>query len=89
MMKGVDEGSAVVVWDREDYIKEAENQLGDTKTYEEVPACFYVRRTLIVKGLTLVRKRGDVYTDTFKLYFIIKDAKFVRFFLLPKIHKRL
>ena len=29
--------SAVVVWDREDYIKEAENQLGDTNIYDEVP----------------------------------------------------
>ena len=29
VIKGADKGSAVVVWDREDYIKEAENQLGD------------------------------------------------------------
>ena len=37
MIKGADKGAAVVVWDREDYIKEAENQLGDTNIYEEVP----------------------------------------------------
>ena len=29
-------GSAVVVWDREDYIKEAKKQLGDKDIYEEV-----------------------------------------------------
>ena len=33
-IKGADKGSAVVVWDREDYIKEAENQLGDTNIHE-------------------------------------------------------
>ena len=28
--------SAVVVWDRDDYIQEAEKQLGDKEVYEEV-----------------------------------------------------
>ena len=37
VIKGADKGSAVVIWDREDYIKEAENQLGDTNIYENVP----------------------------------------------------
>ena len=37
VIKGADKGSTVVVWDREDYIKEAENQPGDTNIYEEVP----------------------------------------------------
>ena len=36
MIKSADKGSAVVVWDREDYIKEAEKQLGDEQVYEEV-----------------------------------------------------
>ena len=30
VIKGAGKGSAVVVWDREDYIKEAEKQLGDS-----------------------------------------------------------
>ena len=37
MIKGTGKGSPVVVWDREGYIKEAENQLGDTNIHEEVP----------------------------------------------------
>ena len=37
VIKGADKGSAVVVWDREDYIKEAEKQLGEGDVYEEVP----------------------------------------------------
>ena len=36
VIKSADKGSAVVVWDREDYIKEAEKQLGDEQVYEEV-----------------------------------------------------
>ena len=37
VIKGADKGSAVVVWDREDYIKEAEKQLGNSNVYGEVP----------------------------------------------------
>ena len=37
VIKGADKGSAVVVWDRKDYIKEAEKQWGDSDVYEEVP----------------------------------------------------
>ena len=33
VIEGADKGSAVVVWDREDYIKEAEKQLGDSDVY--------------------------------------------------------
>ena len=33
MMKSADKRSAVVVWDREDYIKEGEKQLGDEQVY--------------------------------------------------------
>ena len=32
-----DKGSPLFVWDREDYIKEAEKQLGDSDVYEEIP----------------------------------------------------
>ena len=35
VIKGADKGSAVVVWDREDDLKEAENHLGDSETYEK------------------------------------------------------
>ena len=43
---------------------------------------------IILNTLTNIRKRGDICTDTLN-YFIIKDAKFAKFYLLPKIHKRL
>ena len=37
VIKDADKGSPEVVWDREDYIKEAGKQLGDSEVYEKVP----------------------------------------------------
>ena len=36
VIKGADEGSSVVVWDRSDYLHEASRQLQDQNIYEEV-----------------------------------------------------
>ena len=36
VIKSADEGLAIVLWDREDYIKEAEKQFGDKHVYEEL-----------------------------------------------------
>ena len=35
--KGADKGSAVIVWVRQGYIKEAQKQLGNSDLYEKVP----------------------------------------------------
>ena len=87
-IKGAEKASVVVVWGREDYIKEEENQLGDTNIYEEVPNDAKPLMSIILNTLENICKRGDVCTDTLN-YFLIKDAKFARFYLLPKIQKRL
>ena len=36
VIEGADKGSAVVVWDRDDYINEAEKQLEDKDIHEDV-----------------------------------------------------
>ena len=36
IIKKVDKGSAVVFWERNDYIKEAEKQLGDKSVYQRL-----------------------------------------------------
>ena len=41
-----------------------------------------------MKALEKKRLRGDFSSDTLN-YFLVKDLKFARFYLLPKIHKRL
>ena len=76
------------MWDREDYIKEAEKQLGDEEVYEEVSNDAAPLLKTINGVIAKIRKRGDLKRDTLD-YFILKDPKFARFYLLPKIHKRL
>ena len=88
VIKSTKKGSAVVVWDREDYINEAEKQLGDKDIYEEVNNDPEPLMSTIQKAIEKIRKRGDLNADTIK-YFMVKDPKFARFYLLPKIHKRL
>ena len=82
--KSADQGLSVVVWDREDYIKQAEKQLGDEQVYEEVSQDAAPLLTTINEVIAKIRKRGDLKRDNLD-YFIIKDPKFS---LLPKIHKR-
>ena len=42
----------------------------------------------IHKAIEKSRKKSDLNADTIK-YFMVKDTTFARFYLLPKIHKRL
>ena len=66
-LKGTDKGSAVVVWDKEDYIKEAEKQFGDIDAYEEVPD----DPGLLISTIhRLIGKRGDLKKK--KLFNILK-----------------
>ena len=88
VIKSADKGSAVVVWDRDDYIKEAEKQLGDKEIYEEVCNDPEPIISTIHNAIEKIWLRGDLSADTIK-YFMVKDPKFGSFYLLPKIHKRL
>ena len=88
VIKVADKWSAVVVWNREDYINEAEKQLGDSDVYEEVSDDPEPLISTIHRTIEKIRKRGDLKKETIK-YFEVKDPKFARFYLLPKIHKRL
>ena len=78
----------MVVWDREDYIKEAEKELGDEQVYEKVPNDAAPLLKTINEVIAKIRKRGDLEKDNLGS-FIMKDPKFAGFYLLPKIHKRL
>ena len=83
VIKSADKGSGVVVWDRDDYIKEAEEQLGHKNIYEEVcndPRPFI---STILEAIEKIRKSGHLNADTIK-YFMVKNSKFARFYLLPK-----
>ena len=86
IIKGTGKSSVVVVWDREGYLKEAYKQLGDREVYEEVPNDPNVLINTMMKTLEKICLRGDLTSDTLH-YFLVKDPKFARFNLLPKIHK--
>ena len=86
IIKGADKGFVVVVWVREDYLKEANKQLYDREVYEEVSNDPNALMNTVMKALEKIRLRGDLSSDTLN-YFLVKDPKFARFYLLPKIHK--
>ena len=88
IIKSAEKGSVVVVWDKEDYLKEAYRQLNDKEVYEQFSDDPSVLANTLMKALEKIRLRGDLPKDTLD-YFLVKDPKFARFYLLPKIHKRL
>ena len=89
VIKGADKGSAIVVWDREDYLKEADSQLSDTDVYEEcVTDPLPQLQKAISDTLRGIRDRGDIMAETLE-FFQDVEARLGRFYLLPKIHKRL
>ena len=86
IIKGANKSAAVTIWDCEDYIKEASKQLKDKDVYLEVPNDSSALLNTIFESLRKVRKRGDLSHLTLS-YFLVKDPKFARFYLLPEIHK--
>lgn len=87
MKKNADKGSFVVVWEIQQYRREAYRQLGESSVYELVQnnplesLCARVDEKL--EGL---KNRGSISEDTGK-YLSTRDGKLGRFYLLPKIHK--
>ena len=73
IIKGADKCSVVVVWDREDYLKEAYKQLDDRELYEEVPNNPDFLINTLMKALEELRLRGDLSSDT--LNYFPKDPK--------------
>ena len=88
IIEGADKGSAVVVWDSEDYFKEVYKQLEDKDVYEEVPNDSSILINIIMRALEKIRIRGDFPNDTLN-YFLVKDPRFAPFYHSSKIHKRL
>ena len=78
LIKGADKGYVVVVWDRENYLKEAYKQLDDREVYEKVPNDPNILINTIMKAFEKICLRGDLPSDTLN-YFLVKDPKFARF----------
>ena len=95
--KPSDKGSAVVVWDRTDYLKEAGGrggQLSDEKTYKEIRITDKDQVELVEKSSNLFSnlRRKNQITESENSYFRFKFKKATnlnKFYLIPKIHKGL
>ncbi len=84
-----DKGSATVVMDLEDYIKEAHRQLSDTNYYVKTS----VNRTdfhsqKIGEILSKMLEKGEIDRDTYS-GLVPGNCRTARFYFLPKIHKKL
>ena len=60
--KKADKGSCVVVWDRSDYIKEEEKQLGDSAIYKEINYNKEILSRLVDSSNKYFKKRTVVVT---------------------------
>ena len=60
--KKADKGSCVVVWDRSDYIKEEEKQLGDSAIYKEINYNKKILSRLVDSSNKYFKKRTVVVT---------------------------
>ena len=88
IIKGGNKDFVVVIWDREDCLKEAYRQLDDKVVYEQVPNNPSVLANTLMNTLEKIYLQVDMLKKTID-YFLIKDLNFGRFYLLPKIHKQL
>ena len=70
IIKEIDKGSDVVVWDGENFLKEAEKQLGNKETCEELSSDPISLLISIVKvRLSRVKNRGDIPNETLGNFF--------------------
>ena len=94
VFKKADKGSCVVVLDREDYIAEAERQLGDITVYRDVNFKEQMLQDIAETSNKLFRnlKNEGGITERELKYFTINFKKAINLgnlYLLPKIHKLL
>ena len=92
VIKKTDKGSAVVVWDKVDYIKEAQKQLKDENRYKKVNFKDQNLSELVDKSKHFFNglKTKGCLTDKNLKYFTYqykKTCNLGKLYLLPKIHK--
>ena len=80
VIKPADKGGAVVVWDRNLYIQEAERQLSDSTFYERLDRDFTMDYNKTV--CEVVKEANFQHAPSILSWKILS-----RFYLLPKIHK--
>ena len=89
VIKGADKGSAVVVWGRKEYCEEAYRQLAEREVYERIEGDPTRNLSKSIDGrLQILKNEGIISGENYR-YSKGKESKLDRFYLLPKIHKRM
>ena len=94
VIKPADKGSCVVVWDKLDYLAEAENHLKDNNTYQDVKFGDDDLVKLVEKSNQMFKQllfKQNISSSEFKYfsYNYKKSTNLGKMYLLPKIYKRL
>ena len=89
LIKPADQGSSIVVWDRLDYLAEAEKQLSDSNTYKEVKVSEKDQIKLVEKSNSMFEglKKKTVITEKEKNYFKFnfkKATKLASYIFYPR-----
>ena len=87
VIKPADKGSAVVVMNIADYIREAERQLSDIRFYEKIDTDLtHEFNKAIKEELDRMLLADEIGEKCYK-YLYVKKPRTALFYLLPKIHK--
>ena len=94
VIKLADKGSCVVVWDKLDYLAEAENHLNDSSTYQDAKFGDDDLVKLVEQSNKMFQKllsKQNISSSEYKYfcYNYKRAANLGKMYLLPKIHKRL
>ena len=87
VIKPADKGSAVVIQNKEDYIKEGLRQLNDQNFYQEVPDDLTGTHNEHVQQLIQNLLLKEEITEKCADYLHIEKPRTSQLYLLPKIHK--
>ena len=89
VIKKTEKGSAVVSWYKDDYVKEAEKELGDENAYRKVNYKEKLLSELVDKSNSFLKSLKGYKTLKYFTYEYKKATNLGKFYLLAKIHKRL
>ena len=88
VIKPADKGGAVVVWDKTEYLKEANRQLSNHNHYRLEPSDSTSKNTRDINNFLNFCKEKNLLPKETTEYLKTKNCRTPIFYLLPKIHKK-
>ncbi|GAA6073383.1 uncharacterized protein LOC105358296 isoform X1 [Tachysurus ichikawai] len=88
VIKPADKGSAIVIWDREQYLWEGYRQLLDPKYYRKLDKPIYLDTIIMIRYILQSLHTKKFINAKQKAYLLGNgEPRSRRFYMLPKIHK--